>query len=484
MSKNIVIGLDIGTSGIKYILWNGNSIIEEGRTTYSQAPSIHHEMDPGSLLSDIERLLLKITQQREAKSIKALGITTFFPSLIAIDHSGTPLTQILTWLDTRPAALVREFKKNNEADLNFRQRTGCFIHESYGLWKLYWLSQTQGNLFKHASNFMTLVEYVQLHLTGKTAVTTSVASTTGLFNIESLLWDTEILKFLGISEEKLSSCTTINHSEAMLPEIAKKLGFHQDVRVSIGTGDGLACHIGSGALDDSRMSSTIGTSSALRYTDMNSYNRPWHWRYHLNDQKFVNGIAANAGFDTIHWYFRNFLQNTSSSVFASIEGAAQRPPTNLIFLPYLSGERGPGYRQLMTASFSGMTSTDTPMDLFQALLEGVLFNLFHCYQVLTQEMPNKNWEIIASGGYTNSPSMLQLQADIFNKEIKVTDISESTAFGAALIASSAIGLQDWDKIDVSFKKNIQPDLRRHSILSHKFKQYQKLWALYSANISH
>ena len=84
----------------------------------------------------------------------------------------------------------------------------------------------------------------------------------------------------------------------------------------------------------------------------------------------------------------------------------------MIFLPFLDGERGPNYNQKMSASLVGLNSRSTDSDIYKAIIEGIIFNLYDCYRILVNRNKGHR-EMVATGGYINSEKMLQMQSDIF-----------------------------------------------------------------------
>ncbi|MBI4650509.1 hypothetical protein HY745_04325 [Candidatus Desantisbacteria bacterium] len=480
--EKVTAGLDIGTSSIKLVLYGRKGIIYSDRKDYSGTGSSGQEIDPAKLFKDVISLICK-ANNRKVK-IEAIGLSTIFPSLIVLDEKGSPLTNIITWMDKRGCEIAENFKKNKKQAAILQNKTGCIIHESYSLWKILWLKENKKEIFSGANKFLSLSDYLVYKLTGKYLVSYAIASTTGLFNIKSLKWDKEILKIAGISKDQLSECFSIFHSEELLEKIRLETRLDTDVSLVIGAGDGHLSNVGIGCLTDKTMCSTIGTSAALRIISPYRKHNKSVWKYYLYENKYIFGIAINAGVRTLDWFCKNILHKDSSSLFEDIDNIDLDVLTDIIVLPFLDGERGPNYNYRMSASLIGLNSGNSNSDIYKAAVEGILFNLYDCYRILVIHRKAYR-EIIATGGYVHTEKILQMQSDIFNIIIKVPCIKEASAAGAAIVALVSIGkIKSLSDIKIKFEKVYSPDIKRHKEYMKKYRRYRKLYKTLSKTASY
>ena len=132
-----VAGLDIGTSSIK-LLWAD----ELGKTqirsmAHSGLLNNNYEIDSCRIMYDIKELFKK--SQINANSIQAIGLSTFFPSFIAVNCDGAPLTNVLTWLDSNGQEELRQYQDSVDDPGEYHHRTGCVLHSAHTIWKILWL---------------------------------------------------------------------------------------------------------------------------------------------------------------------------------------------------------------------------------------------------------------------------------------------------------------------------------------------------------
>ena len=119
------------------------------------------------------------------RQIRAVGISTYWHSLLGLDADGSPLTPIYNWADTRAGAVAQRLRRDLDAEA-IHERTGCVIHPSYYPAKLVWLRETQPELFP-AGEALGLSQRISVRRwfgAQATQVSVSMASGTGLFHQE------------------------------------------------------------------------------------------------------------------------------------------------------------------------------------------------------------------------------------------------------------------------------------------------------------
>jgi len=462
--ETAVIGLDIGTSSIKGMVYNPEKgVICFDRLEFSRGVSDIKTIDPDGVFCLTIELLSKLTRKAEGLKINAVGLGTIFPSLILLDKDGKALARAFTWADNSAAGIVEDFKRDEEQALALYRKTGCALDGSYPLWKIIWLKEQKRDLFLRADRFVSLAEYIVYRFTGKFLVSEAIASTTGLFNIHTLDWDDSILGMAGINRNMLSECRSLYHAEKILGDICLQIGVDTDTYISPGAGDGLLCHLGSGCNREGMMSSTLGTSGALRIlVDEPILTDPAVWCYCLDDKIRISGSAINTGLGLLRWPLNESAQTSNGYLLKELdEYIRMRPVDGPVFFSSFQGKRGTDYTRDIKASFAGSGSKDEALVTTRAVLEAIFFNMYSCYRGIEDELGAPS-EIRASGGYADFDSILQMQADIFNKKICVPVIKEAGALGAAWLALRSTGeLSDVLQLEAAIEKIFYPDANRH-----------------------
>ncbi|SHM35077.1 gluconokinase [Flavobacterium saccharophilum] len=431
--ESFYIGIDIGTTATKAICFDlhGNVI----RQVSNAYPMYHPKPDwsvqnPQEILQTVLDCIAEITKGIQPEFI---SFSSAMQSIIAIDESGKPLTDAILWADNRANAIAEKLK-NSEKGKHFYQKTGIPIHPFSPMTKIAWFKEFDSNIFSQTYKFISIKEYIWHHLTNEYYTDTSMASGTGLLNIHTLQWDPEILDFLNLKPEQLSTVCEVTH---------QCKGISDDFLYVIGGGDGALANLGTGAMNEGCIALTIGTSGAVRLPIHKPYvdERMRTQCYHLmNDQYLVLG-AVNNGAIILQW-LRETLLKTDQSFEILFEEAEKIPAGSegLLFVPYLLGERAPIWDAAAQGALLGMQITHTQAHLVRATLEGILFGLFQITEILLPDPEKrKQTKVMASGGFGKSELWLQMVADIFQMTVETSQTIEGSAWGAVLIGMKSIG---------------------------------------------
>lgn len=451
--KDCFLGIDLGTSNIKSILFDTYGFpLGKKSVECSLCPTEDGiaEMDPDEVVSAVFQAVKQCMDEcdRSQNRLAGIGLSAHMHSLMAVDRHGKPLTKLILWPDTRAKKEADWIGENYNVPELYR-KTGCRVqHPMYPLSKILWLKNNRRKIFEAADKFITIKEYFLHHLFGEYVVDRTLAASQGYYNIVSQRWDEDILKdLLGINESKLGR--VMDCTEPMIgmnPESARRMGIDSKTPVVIGSGDGILANIGCGIFGEESLSSTVGTSGAIRMTvkqPLFSANQQT-WCYSFTDDLWVTGGAMNNGGLVLKWIRDNFENDPSDAqkdIYKEFDRMASAVPPGsegLIFLPYLTGERSPDWNADARGIVYGLSYMHSKGHLLRAAMEGVIYRLYSIYETISAFNPDTQ-TIIANGGYTRSDLWLQIQADIFNKEIQVSGVSDASALGAAYLCMVSLG---------------------------------------------
>ena len=111
----------------------------------------------------------------------------------------------------------------------------------------------------------------------------------------------------------------------------------------------------------------------------------------------------------------------------------------LTVLPFLAGERAPGWAGHARATIQGLTLATTPRDILRAGLEAVAYRIALVFDLLRPVLP-ADPQVIASGGaLLRSPTWLEIIADVLGRPVSVSQVQEASGRGSALLALEALG---------------------------------------------
>lgn len=479
MSKDLVIGLDIGTTSLKAVMFDSKgSLISEAEemvtTLYPEQGFV--EQDP----NEIERLSRKVLKDvvknanLTAIDVVAVGISCAMHSLICVDENGEALSNMLIWSDGRSKEQVEQLLQENGKEIYMR--TGTPIHPMSPLLKLMWMKDNQYQPYLDATYFMTLKEYLLYKWYGKRVVDYAMASSTGLLNLNNLDWDEEALRLAGVKKEQLSAI--VDPTEiltGMDPQIAEEIGYSTDFPIVIGSADGQLANLGSGAILPGEVNVSVGTSGAIRqFTNGFPINESREtFTYAFDKETSIIGGPTNNGGIALQWA-KDFLefQGSHDEFLAGVDEVG--PGANgLIFHPYINGERAPLWTPHAKGNLFGLSIGHKRIHIAKAVLEGITFNIYQIGQSL-EKLAGKPKKITVNGGLSRSKLWVQIMADVFGQEIYVSETHNNAAWGAAWTALVATGkAENFAGIKENLPKEIEfkPNMDRH-------KQYQSIYEKY------
>jgi len=189
---------------------------------------------------------------------------------------------------------------------------------------------------------------------------------------------------------------------------------------------------------------------------------PWGlWCYRADRRRFLIGGAISNGGNLYAW-LHNALRLEQNPELEKELAALPPDGHGLTVLPFLAGERNPGYARGATATISGLRWHTRPIEILRAGLEAVAYRLALIYELLAPTAA-ADAQIIASGAaLLQSPTWLQIMADVLGRPIVTTLEEEASSRGAALLAAEALGLlPNPEQAPPTFGATSQPDPSRH-----------------------
>ncbi|MEN9936791.1 MAG: hypothetical protein RLZZ387_3370 [Chloroflexota bacterium] len=480
----LVLTIDVGTSSVRVMLFDalGRPVdgvgAREAYTIYADASGAAED-DPDEALARVGRCLDEALAQAGplAAQIGAVAVDTLVSNLLGLDDGGRPLTPLITYADTRndadAVALRREL---DEAAVH--DRTGCLLRTSYWPARLAWLRRSQPELFRRAARWVTIGEYLELHLFGRCRVSTSAASWSGLLDRRRLVWDMPLLEHLGVPQERLSPLADASEPlRGLLPEPAARWPALRDVPWFPALGDGAAANLGSGCVSPGRVALTVGTTGALRVVLPEVPRVPdGLWCYRVDARRALLGGATSEGGNVYAW-MRGALRIDGPEEVERALAAMEPDSHGLTVLPFFAGERSPGWAGDARATVSGVTLGTTPLELVRAGLEAVAYRFALIYEGLVADAQAAPPQIVASGGaLLSSPAWMQIIADVLGRPVVASAETEATSRGIALLALESLGaLGALEDAPAATGETYAPDGGRHAVYCAAVERQRRLY---------
>jgi gluconokinase len=490
-----LIAVDIGTTNAKAALFEqGIGIVRQETESYSLCfPKPGYvEQDPEEVLAAAARAIRRLVEGAgiAPEAVDAIVLDGIWQSLIPVDGDGQALARALTGADSR-SIRQNERLMGMLGKEDVRRRTGCALHPMYHLSRIEWIREESPDIFRRATSFISIKEYVIERFFGTRVVDHSIASGTGIWNMSTLDWDADLLAEVGLSAERFSPCVEPTFAlPGLNREYATLLGLLEGTPAVIGAADGALSHLGSIGSTESMMSMTVGTGAALRrmMPSPRTIQGTEAWCYYLAESRWLQGGVLNDAGSALQWFADNVMPPAADGedVFAQMNRLAEESPPGadgLCFIPFLSGERCPHYNPQARGALYGLGFSHTRSHLVRALMEGIAFNLYSIYRMLASGAES---EIVVTGGILKSPVWLRIVADFFGKALWRPRVQEAATLGGAIIGMRALGAIDsLDEAStlIGFSGKQEPDRDGSARYRDILGAYDRLYAdLFSRNL--
>ncbi len=491
-----IMAFDAGTTSNRCILFNKAGEIcsiaqREFRQIYPKSGWVEHNANEiwATQYGVAAEAMQKIGAS--AKDIAAIGITDQRETTIVWDKkTGEPVYNAIVWQCRRTSEYC-DYLKSKGLEQSFRQKTGLIIDAYFSATKLKWILDNVEGARKRAQDgellFGTVETWLIWKLTkGKVHITDySNASRTMLFNINTLKWDKDILAELDIPEKMLPAPMP---SSCIYGETDKEF-FGHPIKIAGSAGDQQSALFGQICFDRGEAKNTYGTGCFML---MNTGEKPVFsnngllttiaWGLNGKVNYALEGSVYVAG-ACVKW-LRDEMHIIDSAPEADYM-ASRVPDTNGCYvIPAFTGLAAPYWDQYARGTVVGLTRGVNKYHFIRAALESIAYSTYDLALQMEKDFGEKIQSFKVDGGASRSDFLMQVQADIINKELFKPTCIETTAMGAAYLAGLAVSYwKDTDeiksnwKVEKIFKSSISDENREQRLKGwHKAVKYAMGWA--------
>jgi len=489
-----LLGIDIGTTSTKAILIDENiNPVASSTSTYkliTPKPGWAEQIPDDWWIASIKTIKDVIKKSNiSAKNIACVGLSGQMHGSVFLDSIGNVIRPAILWCDQRAfkqcETIYKIFGYDGFIKLSYNRALPGFTAP-----KILWLKENEPENYKKVSKILLPKDYIRYMLSNTYATEVSDASGTILMNIPSRNWSNEILNGLHIKRSLLPDIFESNIISSKVSKEASNLtGLIEGTPIVGGGSDNAAGAVGSGIVKSGLISDSIGTSGVVfAHMDRPLYDpqgRVHSFCHAIPGKWHLTGVTLSAA-GSLRWYFDKFGPSVEIiKNFPDIEGydlldkQAGRVPAGsdeLIFLPYLSGERTPHSDPNARGVFFGISYLHRPDHFVRSIMEGVAFSQLDCLSLM-RELNITSDKIILFGGGAKSSIWRQIIADILNSKVVTLNVEEGPAYGAAIIASAGCGI--YPSIKEGVDKIINKD-KENNPIAENVEKYKKLYVIYKS----
>jgi len=457
-----VLALDQGTTSSRAILFDHDGNVcaaasQEFKQYYPQPGWVEHDADEiwQSQLAVAKEVLAE--EGARAEDIAAIGITNQRETVALWEReTGQPVHHAIVWQCRRTAGMCDRIRQEG-FDRAIREKTGLVTDAYFSGTKIAWLLENVPGVRARAERGElaagTIDAWLIWKLTGGGVHATdcSNASRTLLFNLRTLAWDEEILRYFGIPPSLLPA---VKFSSEVIGETSLSGG-----RVPIAgvVGDQQASLFGQQCFTRGSVKNTYGTGCFLL---MNTgaeiprsqsgllatiaWGRSGKTVYALEGSIFIAGAA-------VQW-LRDELRLIRNAAETQQMAEAVADTGGVYFVPAFVGLGAPHWDAYARGTIVGITRGTNRNHLVRAALEAVAYQTRAVVDAMTRDSGIRPEVLRVDGGAARNDFICQFQADILGIPVERPATTESTALGAAYLAGLVTGFwKDEQELSVQLK---------------------------------
>ncbi len=442
-----VLGIDLGTSSVKMLL------NDEDHTTIKVREG-YEEPTP----SGWWRAVKKAMSGLNLDGISAIGLTSQVGTYI-VDEK-----EILPWSGKEGAKELAELKEKCGRELFLEEVSMPHPNLiSYPLPRLMYIQKH----WPEAARVCQPKDFLCEMLTG--TCVTDPYSWRGLANLSEHRYSGKLLDRIGFPVRKLPEMRRPTELAGYTKET--KLNGNVlpgGIPVFVGMNDFFASLLGMGVLEIGDLFDISGTSEHLGVVeasvnpDTDLVSGPY-----LSENVHY-GVTASAGV-SLGYGMELFGFNEVDP----IQNLRKKPP---VFLPYLNGERAPIWDAGAQGMFFGIHGECRKSDMAYAVLEGVVFSLYHIYESMGSPPAGS---MCVSGGAAANPVLNQMKAELFDVPVVVPEETDTSALGACMTAAIGLGwstdFAEAVRQNVRIRERVEPCGRYRQLLKQRFEIYKELY---------
>lgn len=484
------LGLDLGTSGLKTVLCDQeqNIIAQNNQTlSVSRPHSKWSEQNPIDWWNAVTASLFEFKQNNpiEMLNVKSIGLAGQMHGAVLLDKNGDILRPAILWNDVRSTDECEELE---QLDIDIKKLSGNPIFPGFTAPKLLWIAKHEPKIFEKIDKVLLPKDYIRYCLSGEFISEMSDAAGTLWLDVENRKWSEELLEASNLSITHMPKLVEgLSHGGEIKSELCEKFGFSKKVIIAGGASDNAGGAVGIGAVSPGQAFLSLGTSGVIFICNEQYLPKPEaaiHTFCHaLPNIWHQMSVMLNSS-SCLEWLAKLTHADNVSTLLDEIQ-IDNDTPSDLLFLPYLSGERTPHNDADAKGVFFGMTATTTRASLTLAVLEGVAYAFADGLEPLLDSGAKIN-RLSVIGGGARSQLWGQILADVLEQELTFHEDAEvGPAFGAARLARLAITGEDISEVcsTPTITEVIKPNPEKQEYYYPRLKRFRRLYTLLKPEFS-
>ena len=500
-----LMGVDEGTTGCKAILFNENGC--QIASTSKEYPSYYPH--PGWVEQDIDEIKAAVFECIKETIVKS-GVSP--EDIVGVSHSNQGITMVLLdenekpvfdrtigWQDLRYTEMLDELRA--EVDLEEYLQISGMQFGTYNIPVLRWLQKYEPEKWAKVKRICSHQDYfLRQYGADGYYIDEGCTNFLSMARMTDNDWDDRLMKVYNVTADMLP---TVVHTPGKVvgyvtEEVSKATGLPTSCKVCLGNLDTNCCAIGAGADEVGTQLLIMGTAGvSIFVTDKDKLDPKGRITVRTNPgfNNWQNYIMTNTGASAFRW-FRDSIcsMEVATSQLMGVDpyniitqtAARSKPGANgVTALTCIQGAHTRIKNEKARGGFFGITLGTTKADLAEAVLEGICFEMKDI-MFMNQELSGEVRHVRLCGGVAKSELWCQMFADVLNKPVELTEVSELGALGAAMCAGIGAGLftdcKDAVAKCVKITKTYSPDASKVAAYEEAFETWVRCYSISNKEI--
>ncbi len=508
LESKYILAHDLGTSGNKAVLFDLNlNVISQIKVDYplNYPKSGWAEQNANDYWEAVKNatdiLINKINIDKN--EIIALAFDCQMNCTIPIDSNGNPLMNSISWLDTRAAPLTHIFSKGLikisgyglKNILMFLKITGGApgFNGKDPISHLLWIKENQPEIYDKTFKFLSVKDFIIYKCTQNAVTSRDLGNTSWMMdsNLGKFEWSDKILNKFRIDKEKLPDIKESTDIAGELTNAAfKELNLKSGIPVFVSSGDLTSAALGSGGISENKMIICLGTADWVAAHTSKRVKDLAHYTGCIcsSQGNYLCISKQETGASCLDWLIQQMFltelekyKDNPNELYLHLDSLIKKTEVgskNLIFTPWLFGERSPINNPDVRGGFYNLSLEHTRDHILRSVYEGVAYNVKWAL-IYLEKLVGKSDEINCIGGGAKSDVWCQILADILERKIIQIEQPElAAAKGSAII--SLVGLGVLKKFNdaiplIKINKVFVPNTTNKKIYDKLFNEYKNIY---------
>ncbi len=466
-----VLAVDLGTTGVRAaIIRLDGTTVDEAHVAcaYDRPSEGWAEIDPRRWWVATKSVLAALFPTQDPRAIASIAVTGQAPTAALVTSDGTPTYPAILWLDTRAAEEASE------------------LHEpSYYLGpKLKWLARHQPDALRRAAVVAQSHSYIAHALTGAWSIDPSTAALSRpLWDPDARAWKKDMCASIGINPALLPRIVESHHILGHVTKTAaEQTGLAEGTPVVAGGGDFAASALGAGVTDPGEACLMLGTAGNLLLPTSHFGRSPSLIHSHHVGVPCALSIGGTLAGGALEWFRSTMAPHASFEELEAKASNVDLQKSELLFIPYLAGERTPIWNAHATGAFVGLRLEHDLAHLYRAVLESVALSFMHMAEIAKAE-GHAVQNVVAANGAGKSALLRQLLSDALAAPLSYRPTGGGTLVGGAVLAALGSGLTSDPKAAAYWSRAMcehSPRTEHTAIFSAKLKRRISIYESYES----